>query len=163
MHSCTFSVSVGRDSGVCYVITLSQSILRFLMFAFILFSSEFLVSFFLLKILFIIFRQWGGREKQMERNINEWLPLMRPPPATWSTIQACALTGNWTSDPLVHRLVFNPLSHTSQVLVYHSLKAGAVLEELLCVHRQGTWQQDIHKLWWIQELWIMHDQDWIIQ
>ena len=30
--------------------------------------------------------------------------------------QACALTGNQTSDPLVDRLVLNPLSHTSQGL-----------------------------------------------
>ena len=28
--------------------------------------------------------------------------------------QACALTGNQTSDSLVHRLALNPLSHTSQ-------------------------------------------------
>ena len=28
--------------------------------------------------------------------------------------QACALTGNWTSDPLVHRLALSPLSQTSQ-------------------------------------------------
>ena len=32
----------------------------------------------------------------------------------WLKTQACALTGNWTSDPLVHRPVLNPLSHTSQ-------------------------------------------------
>ena len=30
------------------------------------------------------------------------------------TTQACALTGNQTRDPLVHRLMLNPLSHTSQ-------------------------------------------------
>ena len=34
--------------------------------------------------------------------------------ATWPATQACALTGNGTGDPLVHRLVLNPLSHTSQ-------------------------------------------------
>ena len=33
---------------------------------------------------------------------------------TWPAAQACALTGNQTSDPLVHRPAFNPLSHTSQ-------------------------------------------------
>ena len=33
---------------------------------------------------------------------------------TWPATQACALTGNRTGDPLVHRSVFNPLSHTSQ-------------------------------------------------
>ena len=33
---------------------------------------------------------------------------------TWSTTQACALTGNRTSDSLVHWPSLNPLSHASQ-------------------------------------------------
>ena len=33
---------------------------------------------------------------------------------TWTATQACALTGIWTNDPLVCRLVLNPLSHTLQ-------------------------------------------------
>ena len=33
---------------------------------------------------------------------------------TWPATQACALTGNRTGNPLVHRPVLNPLSHTSQ-------------------------------------------------
>ena len=39
-----------------------------------------------------------------------------PPTAglTWPATQACALTGNQTGDPLVHRQVLSPLSHTSQ-------------------------------------------------
>ena len=43
-----------------------------------------------------------------------WLSLERPLLGTWTATQACALTGNWTSDPLVHSLVLNSLSHTSQ-------------------------------------------------
>ena len=58
--------------------------------------------------------QRGGREKERKRNITVWLPLMCPLLGTWSATQACALTGNPTSDPLVHRLALNPLSHTSQ-------------------------------------------------
>ena len=54
------------------------------------------------------------REKDRERNINVWLPLVCPLLGTWPATQACALTGNGTSDPLVRRLVLNPLSHTSQ-------------------------------------------------
>ena len=50
-----------------------------------------------------------------ERYIN-WLPLTRPQPGTWPATQACALTGNQTSDLSVHRLVLNPLSHTTQGL-----------------------------------------------
>ena len=33
---------------------------------------------------------------------------------TWPPTQACVLTGNRTTDPLVHRPALNPLSHTSQ-------------------------------------------------
>ena len=55
-----------------------------------------------------------GREKERETNINVWLPLTCPLLETWPTTQACALTGNRTSDPMVHRPALNPLSHTSQ-------------------------------------------------
>ena len=36
------------------------------------------------------------------------------PLGTWPTTQACALTGNQTSNPLLSSLVLSPLSHTSQ-------------------------------------------------
>ena len=71
--------------------------------------------FFFFKILFILFldrEEW--REKEKERNISVWLPLMHPLLGTWPTTQACALTRNWTSDPLVQRPVLDPLNHTSQ-------------------------------------------------
>ena len=55
-----------------------------------------------------------GKEKERERNISVWLSLMHPLLGTWPTTQACALTGNWTSNPLVHRPALNPLSHTNQ-------------------------------------------------
>ena len=55
-----------------------------------------------------------GREKERERKINVWLPLMCSPLRTWLATQACAVTGNQTGDLLVHRLVLNPLSYTSQ-------------------------------------------------
>ena len=48
-----------------------------------------------------------------ERNINR-LPLAVPQPGTWPSTQGCALTGDWTSGPLVLRQALNPLSHTSQ-------------------------------------------------
>ena len=68
--------------------------------------------FSILKILFILER---GREKERERNITVWLPLALPPLGTWPTTQACTLTGNQTSDPLVPRPALSPLSRTSQV------------------------------------------------
>ena len=54
------------------------------------------------------------REKERERNIDVWLPLTCPLLGTQPTTQACALTGDQTSDPLVHRAALNPPSHTSQ-------------------------------------------------
>ena len=50
----------------------------------------------------------------MERNINVRLPLSCPLLGTWPEIQACALTGNQTRDPLVCRPALNPLSYTNQ-------------------------------------------------
>ena len=50
----------------------------------------------------------------MGRNINMWLPLVRPLLGTWPTTHACALTWNQTSDPLVGRPTLNPLSHSIQ-------------------------------------------------
>ena len=77
---------------------------------------------FFLKILFILFLERGERrEKERDRNISVWLSLMRPLLGTWPTTQACALTGNQTSDPLVCKLALNPLNHTSQsqILVFN--------------------------------------------
>ena len=55
-----------------------------------------------------------GREKERERNINVWLPLVCPLLGTWPTTQAWTLTGNRTGDSLVHRPALNALSHTSR-------------------------------------------------
>ena len=55
-----------------------------------------------------------GKEKQRERNINVWLPRMRPLLGTWPETQACSLMGNRSSDTLVRRPALNPLSHPSQ-------------------------------------------------
>ena len=35
-----------------------------------------------------------GKEKQRERNISVWLPVVCPLLGTWPATQACALTGN---------------------------------------------------------------------
>ena len=71
------------------------------------------------KYLINLFLERGeGKEKERERNVNVWLPLTLLLLGTWPTTQACALTGNQTGDPLVHGLVLNPLSHTSQGYFY---------------------------------------------
>ena len=63
--------------------------------------------------LFMLDRQEGS-EKERERNISVWLPLVCPLLGTWPAVQACVLTRNRTGDPLVCSPVLNPLSHTSQ-------------------------------------------------
>ena len=69
---------------------------------------------FLKRFYLFIFREGVGREKESERNTNVWLSVVCPLLGTWPATQACALTGNPTSDPLVHRSALNPLSHSSQ-------------------------------------------------
>ena len=69
---------------------------------------------FFLKIFYLFLERGEGREKEEERSINVQLRLARTLPRTWPATQACALTGNRTSHPLVRRWAINPLSHTSQ-------------------------------------------------
>ena len=71
-------------------------------------------DFFFLAFIYSFLEREEGREKEKERNINVWLPLACSLLGTWPATQACALTGNRTRDPLVHRPVLNPLSYTSQ-------------------------------------------------
>ena len=70
------------------------------------FPERFLKRFYL-----FIFRQ---REGERKGNTNVCLPLVHPLLGALPTTQVCALTGNRTSDPLVHRVVLNLLIHTSQ-------------------------------------------------
>ena len=46
--------------------------------------------------------------------MNVWLPLTCPLLETWPATQACALSGNQTGNPLVHRPMISLLSYTSQ-------------------------------------------------
>ena len=78
----------------------------------------------LLKILFLkdsiyLFLERGERrEKERQKNTNvqeiHRLVASQPQLETWPTIQACALTGNRTSNLSVYRQTFSPLCHTSQ-------------------------------------------------
>ena len=75
--------------------------------------SFFFYYFFYFKDFFLERRE--RREKEREKNINVWLSHARSILGTWPESQAHALTGNRTSNPLVCRLVLNPLSYTSQL------------------------------------------------
>ena len=74
---------------------------------------------YFLKILFL--ERSEGRKR---RNISVWLPLVHLLLGTWHETQACALTGNQPCDPLVRRLVLNPLSHTCYLKAEHTKYAG---------------------------------------
>ena len=53
-------------------------------------------------------RKIGTETSMCERYI-DWLPLTHPQLWTWPTTLACAMTGNWTGDLVVCRLVLNLL------------------------------------------------------
>ena len=87
--------------------------------------------FFFKDFIYLFLERREGREEERERNINVWFPLARPLLRTWPTTQACALTGNLTSNSLVHRPMLNTLSHTSQgpVLFFKPKFIGPLLKE----------------------------------
>ena len=72
------------------------------------------LSIFFFERFYLFLERREGREKERERNINVWLPLMCPQPGTCPATQPCALTGNQTGELLVRRPALNPLSNTSQ-------------------------------------------------
>ena len=71
-----------------------------------------MLLFFLLRFYLFIFKE-RGREGEREREKRQ-LSLTWPLLGTWPATQAYTLLGNRTGDPLVCRLLLNPLSHTSQ-------------------------------------------------
>ena len=88
-------------------------------------------SFFFPRFYLFIFREGkGGRKRGRERPMCGCLSLT-PLLGTWPETHSCALTGNRTGDPLVHRPVLNPLSHTSQ-------KAKCVILEH---NKQSIWPE----------------------
>ena len=77
------------------------------------------LSLFFKHFIYLSWERWEGREKERGRSIDVWeihhlVASHTPPTRVLAHTQACALTGNRTGNPLVHRLVLNSLSHTSQ-------------------------------------------------
>ena len=67
------------------------------------------------KIFYLFTFRETWREGEREGEKHQYVVASHPPPTgAWPETQICALTGNGTSDLLVHRLALNPLSHTSQ-------------------------------------------------
>ena len=66
----------------------------------------------------LLVEEKGGRKRSRETLMCEsyiQLVASHKPPVwgTWPATQACALTGNWTSNILVHRPALDPLCHTA--------------------------------------------------
>ena len=71
------------------------------------------VSFIFLRFYLLVFRK-RGREGKREGEKHHCVVAVHAPPARDLACNPGALTGNWTSDPLIHRPALNPLSHTNQ-------------------------------------------------
>ena len=69
---------------------------------------------FFLRLIYFEREGKGGRKSGRETSMCGCLLWVCPQLRTWPATQACALIGNPTGHPLVHRLALNPLSHTSQ-------------------------------------------------
>ena len=69
--------------------------------------------FFFLRFYLFIFREMGKEGEEGEKH-QCVVASHTPPLGTWPATQACPLTGNQTGNPLVHRPVLNPLTHTSR-------------------------------------------------
>ena len=91
-----------------------------------------------IKLLFLIFiclflERGQGRERGRETSMCGCLSHA-PYLGTWPATQSCALTGNWTSDPLIHRPMLSPLSYTSQgKWQYFIFPYGWVAFQCICV------------------------------
>ena len=64
----------------------------------------------------------------------------------WPTTQACALTGNWTGDPLVRRPALNPLSHSSQAMIFFKNTVNWCLPTYSMGKRESLQQMVVGKL-----------------
>ena len=80
-----------------------------------LYALSWLFYLFIFKRFYLFIFRERRREGEREGE-KHWCVVAshKPPLGSWSATQACALTGNRTSDPLIHRPALNPLSHTSQ-------------------------------------------------
>ena len=81
-------------------------------------------SFFTKDFIYLFLERGEGKERGREDQ--GVVASHTPPLGTWPTTQACALTGNRIGDPLGHRLVLNPLNHTSQDTLHNLILLGGI-------------------------------------
>ena len=98
--------------------------------------SNQLLVFFSLKNIYLYLEQGREVEREGEKHQCVVASYTRPR-GIWPTTQACALTGNWTGNPWVHRPALNPLSHTSQgkMFIFYYTKVRSL-------HFHGFYHQD---------------------
>ena len=75
-------------------------------------QRTFLSLYFLKDLVYLFLEGKGGRKGEKHQCVVA--SHVRPLLGTWPTTQACALVGNQTGDPLLHRPALNPLSNTSE-------------------------------------------------
>ena len=80
----------------------------------IILNMNFLNFSFFLRFYLFNFRQRGKEGERKGEKHKCVVASCAPPTGDLTHTQAYSLTGNQTSDPLVHKLALNPLSHTSQ-------------------------------------------------
>ena len=87
-------------------------------------SSSSLHSFYFLFYIYylFIFRE-RGREGGREREKHQCVVASHHPQLrTWPATQACALTGNRTSNSLVHKPALNPLSSQGSIPIFRVIE-----------------------------------------
>ena len=106
--------------------------------------------FFFWKILFI-FRERGREGEKQQCEIERLIGclLHTPWPGTEPATQACAMTGNWTSDLYLCGKMPDQLSHTSQDV--NGIFSISLFDSLLLVQRNTTKYQ-----WYISQIQNKH-------
>ena len=84
---------------------------------------------------FYLFLEKGeGKEREKHQCV---VASYMPPMGTWPATQACALTGNQTCNPLLHRPILNPLSYNSQGKNWHSYALNLTIKVSFWVTFRG--------------------------
>ena len=95
------------------------------------------MTIFFLIFIYLFLEGKEGRETLMCERYIDQLPLTHSQVGTWPATQACAVAGNQTGNLLVHRLVLNPLSHTSQGTIFSFIFLPSHMDTLTDFRESG--------------------------